>query len=65
MSDDLGTEILENAQGPRSAEGDGQRMEQHSLPDQIKAAKFLAGNASRLDPSKSIMRFKIVPPGAS
>ena len=65
MSDDLGAEILENAQGPRSAEGDGQRVDQHSLPDQIAAAKFIAGNTSRLDPSKSIMRFKIVPSGTA
>lgn len=65
MSDEIDAEILENAQGPRSAEGDGQRVDQHSLPNQIAAAKYLAGKQSRLDPSASVMRFKIVPPGTA
>ncbi len=34
--------IKRNASGPKSAEVDGQRVEQHSLPDQIAADKYLA-----------------------
>lgn len=34
--------IRQNADGPKSAEVDGQKVEQHSLPDQIEADKYLA-----------------------
>lgn len=34
--------IKRNANGPKSAEVDGQRVEQHSLSDQIKADEYLA-----------------------
>ncbi|MDD4464895.1 MAG: hypothetical protein PHR86_11735 [Desulfobacterales bacterium] len=34
--------IKRNASGPKSAEVDGQRIEQHSLPDQIAADEYLA-----------------------
>ena len=34
--------IVKNASGPKSAEVDGQRVEQHSLKDQIEADKYLA-----------------------
>ncbi len=34
--------IRRNAAGPKSAEVDGQKVEQHSLPDQIEADKYLA-----------------------
>ena len=34
--------IVKNASGPKSAEVDGQRVEQHSLKDQIAADKYLA-----------------------
>ena len=33
--------IRENAAGPKSAEIDGQKVEQHSLPDQIAADEYL------------------------
>ena len=35
-------EILKNAGGPKSVEVDGQKVEQHSLKDQIEADKYLA-----------------------
>jgi len=38
----LEEKIRENAEQPRSAEIDGQKVEQHSLPDQIAADKYLA-----------------------
>ena len=39
---DLEKEILQNASGPKSAEVDGQKVEQHSLSDQIAADEYLA-----------------------
>lgn len=41
-------QILENATAPKSVDIDGQKVEQHSLDDQIKAAKFASSaKASR------------------
>ena len=34
--------IVKNAPGPKSAEVDGQRVEQHTLTEQIAADKYLA-----------------------
>ena len=34
--------ILKNASGPKIAEVDGQKVEQHSLQDQIAADEYLA-----------------------
>ena len=34
--------IVKNAVGPKSAEVDGQRVEQHTLTEQIAADKYLA-----------------------
>lgn len=44
MSEDKTVEnaIRENASGPKSAEIDGQKVEQHPLPDQIAADEYLA-----------------------
>lgn len=39
---ELDDAIKRNAAGPKSAEVDGQKVEQHSLPDQIEADKYLA-----------------------
>ena len=41
MTDELDTSIRDNAAGPRKASGDSGSVEQHSLPDQIAADKFL------------------------
>lgn len=38
----LEDQIRRNASGPKSAEVDGQRVEQHSLDDVIKTDKYLA-----------------------
>ena len=44
MTENEGVEdaIRRNATGPKSAEVDGQRVEQHSLQDQIAADAYLA-----------------------
>jgi len=42
QTDNLDATILKNASGPKSAQVDGQRVEQHSLDDVIKADRYLA-----------------------
>lgn len=42
MPEELDDIIRENAAGPKSAEVDGQRVEQHSLSDLIKADEHFA-----------------------
>ncbi len=39
---DLEDKILENASAPKSVEIDGQKVEQHSLTEQIAADNYLA-----------------------
>ncbi|MDD3951063.1 MAG: hypothetical protein PHW59_08025 [Desulfobacterales bacterium] len=40
-TENLEESILRNAAGPKSAEVDGQKVEQHSLPEQIAADEYL------------------------
>jgi hypothetical protein len=37
----LEQKIKDNASGPKSAESDGQKVEQHSIADQIAADRYL------------------------
>ena len=39
--------IKRNASGPKSAEVDGQKVEQHSLADQIAADEYLASKKAK------------------
>ncbi len=64
MVEDLSNAIQESAQGPKRAKGDNVEMEQHPLPDQIAADKYLAAKEARKNPAKAFTRVKIVPPGA-
>ena len=64
MAEDLDSTIETNAKGPRQATADGVNVQQHSLPDQIAADKYLAGRqAVSKNPAKAFARVKIVPPG--
>ena len=64
MAEDLKDAIKSNAEGPRQASADGVSAQQHPLPDQIAADKYLsAKRAARADPRKALARVKIVPPG--
>jgi hypothetical protein len=63
MTEDIENAIRQNAQGPESAESDGFKVTQHSLPDQIAADKYLAGKEARRNPARAFARVKIVPPG--
>ena len=38
---ELEQKIKDNASGPKSAESDGQKVEQHSIADQIAADRYL------------------------
>lgn len=57
--------IAENAQGPKKAQGDSGSVEQHSLPDQIAADRYLASKRAVASKTKGIRLTKLVPPGAA
>jgi hypothetical protein len=64
MAEELDSTIEQNAAGPKQASADGVSAQQHSLPDQIAADKYLAGKrAASKNPAKAFTRVKIVPPG--
>ncbi|MBI5726044.1 MAG: hypothetical protein HZA50_18940 [Planctomycetes bacterium] len=63
MAEELDDTISRNAKGPASAEVDGVKVQQHSLPDQIAADKYLASKRAGKNPAKAFTRTKIVPPG--
>jgi hypothetical protein len=56
--------IRENAEGPAKAAGDSGSMEQHKLPDQIAADKYLASKEAAKTKSRGLRFNKLVPPGA-
>ncbi|MCG3180946.1 MAG: hypothetical protein BIFFINMI_03312 [Phycisphaerae bacterium] len=62
--DSLDDAIKENAAGPAKASGDSGSMEQHPLPDQIAADKYLANKKAMASQTLGLRRAKIVPPGA-
>ncbi len=64
MADDLQQSIIENAAGPRRARGDSGEMEQHSLPDQIAADKYLESKKASRAKGLGIKLAKISPGGA-
>jgi len=65
MADDLKDTIRENAEGPAKAAGDAGSMEQHKLPDQIAADKYLASKEAAKSKRRGLVFNKFVPPGAS
>ena len=64
MADDLKDAIRENAEGPAKAAGDAGSMEQHKLPDQIAADKYLASKEAAKSKTRGLVFNKLVPPGA-
>ena len=66
MSDDksLDAAIRENAAGPKSAEVDGRKVEQHSLKDQIAADEYLAKKKAMRAAGGGLRVTKLCPPGA-
>ena len=65
MPDDLEQSIRDNAQGPAEAHGDSGGVKQHSLTEQIEAARFLASKAAANSKSRGLRITKLSPPGAA
>lgn len=63
MADDLEQTILDNAQGPAKATGDSGSMEQHPLPEQVAADRYLQSKKATRRKGLGIGLKKLVPPG--
>ncbi len=61
---DLEEAIRDNAAGPAKASGDSGSVEQHPLPDQIAADRYLASKQAARR-GIGIKTVKLVPPGAA
>lgn len=61
---ELDDTIRDNAQGPAKASGDSGAMEQHSLPDQIAADRYLEGKKATRAKGLGLTLKKLSPPGA-
>ena len=64
MPEELDQAIRDNAAGPRRAQGDSGSAEQHPLPDQIAADRYLASKQAAASPVKALRLTRLVPPGA-
>lgn len=65
MPDDVRDQIEENAQAPRRIQGDEGEIEEHSIPDQIAADRYLSGAAAAEHGHRGMRFTKVRPPGAS
>jgi len=63
MADNLTQTIETNANGPKRAKGDSAEMEQHGLPDQIAADRYLASKNATRRKGLGITMKKLSPPG--
>jgi hypothetical protein len=63
MADDLTQAIVDNATGPLKAASDAGSMEQHPLPEQIAADKYLQSKKAARRHGLGIGLKKLVPPG--
>jgi hypothetical protein len=64
MADDLEQNIRDNAAGPKRAKGDSAEMEQHPLPEQIAADRYLESKKASRGKGLGIALKKLSPPGA-
>ncbi len=65
MSQELDNTIAENATGPKRASGDTGSVEQHPLPEQIAADKYLAAKKAAQSKGLGIRLAKISPGGTA
>lgn len=65
MAGEIDNAIRDNATAPASISADGRTVTEHSLPDQIAAAKFLAAQTAVAGPTLGLWFGKIVPPGVT
>ena len=63
MAEELEDTICQNAAGPKRAKGDSAEMEQHPLPDQIAADRYLASKNATKKKGLGVSFKKLVPPG--
>lgn len=63
MPDDLEQSIQESAQQPAKATGDSGSVEQHPLPDQIAADRYLASKQAVRSKRLGLRFTKVIPPG--
>ena len=56
--------IKENAVGPKSAESDRQKVEQHSIAEQIEADRYLNSKQAMKKRNLGLKVIRIIPPGA-
>lgn len=63
--DNLEQAIKDNAVGPAKAAGDSGSVEQHPLPDQIEADRYLAAKDAAKKPGLGVKFAKLVPPGTA
>lgn len=61
---DIQDAIAENATGPKSVTNGETSVTEHSIDDQIKAAKFTANQTGVTNPSRGLRFTKLIPPGA-
>jgi hypothetical protein len=65
MAEELDQTIKDNAAGPKRAKGDSAEMEQHALPDQIAADRYLQSKKAIKTKGLGIALKKLVPPGTN
>jgi endonuclease YncB( thermonuclease family) len=65
MADDLEAKIRQNAEGPAKASGDAGSVEQHPLPDQIEADRYLCAKEAAKAKKRGLRFNKFVPPGVN
>lgn len=56
--------IADNAAGPKRAQGDSGSVEQHPLPDQVAADRYLASKEAAKRADRGIRISRLIPPGA-
>lgn len=61
--DEIEDNLRQNAAGPKRAKGDSAEMEQHPLPDQIAADRYLASKNATKKKGLGVSFKKLVPPG--
>lgn len=65
MADTIGEQIEDSALGPRRAQGDMGSVEQHSLPDQIAADKYLLSKSRFASGKIKLHTMRMISPGGN
>ncbi len=65
MTETIANSIKTNAAGPRQASADGVNVQQHSLPDQIAADKYLEAKKATRTKGLGVKLTKLSPGGTA